>query len=67
MYQTTFNQLDISVEIDSSFGAEFTWTAEYQDTQTLKILTQINSILEGGEILTVRFINDKKLRGVSGG
>lgn len=67
MRQTQFDENDVYISISSPFLIKFDWSAQYSNNTSLLITLQMNSVLEGGEILEVKFINSKKYRGEFGG
>jgi cysteine-rich repeat protein len=67
MLNSTINLSDLFIVITSEIGAEFTWTAEYRNSTALFVKLNIKSALQGGETLTIKFVNDKVFRGPRGG
>ena len=60
-------QNDLLVSIISSYSVSYSWTASFQSSQSLLLSLQVHTVLQGGEKLTVKFINNKKFRGQYGG
>ena len=67
MYQTTIDLVDLYVSIKSEAKVKFTWTATYINTTTLKLSLDLHSVLQGTEVLEIKFINGKVFRGPDGG
>ena len=64
---TEIGEDDLLIEIQSIYKISYSWTARYADDTTLNINIDISSVLEGGETLTISFINYKKYRSPGGG
>jgi proprotein convertase subtilisin/kexin type 5 len=58
---------DLFISITSETIVKFSWTAQYQNSIALLVKLNIKSALQGGETLTIKFVNDKVFRGPRGG
>jgi cysteine-rich repeat protein len=58
---------DLFISITSETIVKFSWTAQYQNNTALLVKMNIKSALQGGETLTIKFVNDKVFRGPNGG
>jgi cysteine-rich repeat protein len=67
MKPSTFDINDLSITISSDITVKFTWTASYFNPTTLTLKLQIDTALQGGEILKIKLINSKKFRTPIGG
>ena len=67
MQQGEVTNEDFIIEIESSYRISYSWVAEYTDDTTLSVDLSTSGVFEGGEILTVRFINSKVFRSPTGG
>ena len=67
MFQTKIDLLDLYVSIKSDAKVKFTWTATYTSSTILKLSLELQSVLQGTEVLEIKFINDKVFRGPDGG
>ena len=67
MNQTEITNDDFVLEIESSYSISYSWVAEYIDDTTLSVDISTTGVFEGGEKLTVKFINYKVFRTSIGG
>ena len=67
MFNTTIELNDLYVQIDSSSSISISWSAAYTNATVLHLKTNVNQVLQGTEILKVKFINNKVFRGPNGG
>ena len=67
MNQTSITLSDIQVTIDTYYFIDYSWSASYTDSQTLKLSVNSKTVLEGGEKITIKFINYKTFRVPRGG
>ena len=67
MLNSSIGQNDLLVTISGNYNIDFTWTAIYQSGKSLLIQLNVNTVLQGGETLTIKFINSKVFRGPDGG
>ena len=67
MNMTNIGEDDLLVEIQSSYKISYSWTASYTNDTNLHISIDVSSVLEGGETMTISFINYKTFRGPDGG
>ena len=67
MNQTSITLNDLQVKIDSYYYIDYSWNATYIDSQTLKLNVNSKTVLEGGEKITLNFINYKAFRAPRGG
>jgi cysteine-rich repeat protein len=67
MQDSTIGLNDMSVSISSDIRIKVDWTAHYINSTSLLIKLSINSALQGGEILKIKFTNSKVFRGPNGG
>jgi cysteine-rich repeat protein len=67
MKAANITEKDISITIESEYRIDFEPKAAYINSNTLKIDLFIESLLEGGEIITIEFTNEKMFRGPYGG
>lgn len=58
---------DLAITIDTIFIVKFTWTATIENPSAMQLYLNIESVLEGGEKITIRFVNYKKFRAEEGG
>ena len=67
MLNTTIGLNDLYVQIDASSSISFSWSAAYTNATILHLKTNVNKVLQGTEILKIKFINNKIFRGPHGG
>ena len=67
MLNSSIGPNDLLVTISGNYNIDFTWTAIYQSTKSLLIQLNANTVLQGSETLTIKFINSKVFRGPDGG
>ena len=67
MLNATIGLNDLYVQIDASSSITFSWSAAYTNSTVLHLQTNVNQVLQGTEILHVKFINSKRFRGPHGG
>jgi cysteine-rich repeat protein len=67
MYSTNITLNDLSISIESDYLVSFVWVAKYINSTTMLINLNIGTALTGKEVLTIKFINYKTIRGVKGG
>ena len=58
---------DLYVQIESSSSITFSWSATYTNSTLLHLSIGVSQVLQGTEILHVKFINNKVFRGPYGG
>ena len=58
---------DLSISISASYPVSYNWTANYENQTSLIINTNVNTVLQGGELITIKFTNYKVWRGPNGG
>ena len=67
MNQTSITLKDLQVTIDSYYVIDYSWSATYTDSQTLKLSIKSKTVLEGGEKITIKFTSYKTFRAPRGG
>ena len=67
MFNTTIGLNDLYVQIDASSSISFSWSAAYTNATVLHLKTNVKQVLQGTEILKIKFINNKIFRGPHGG
>jgi cysteine-rich repeat protein len=67
MQNSSIGLNDMAISISSDSIIKFSWKAQYKNSTFLLIKLVINSVLQGGEILKIKFTNDKVFRGPNGG
>ena len=64
---SSISQNDLLVDISGSYPIDSKWDAKYQSTKELQLKMNVKTVLQGGEILTIKMINNKVFRGPNGG
>ena len=59
--QITYDEM--TIEISSSYSVTFSWTAEFIDSNNLKIKLNIQSVLTGNEVMSIKLNGWKTFRG----
>ena len=67
MIKTSISLNDMQITISSSYIIDFTWSATYLNSTTLNIAITTNTVLQGGEKITITFVNYKVFRAPRGG
>ena len=67
MQQGEITNEDLIIEIESPYSISYSWEAEYINDTTLSVEISTSGVFEGGEILTVKFVNSKVFRSPIGG
>ena len=67
MEMNEISKSDLSVEIHSDRSIDYDWSANYTTSDTIEVMLEINSVLQGNEELEITFLNYKVFRRPNGG